>query len=599
MNRRIFLKCLAMAYPMAHSSKLLANIVYDNINTTVKKLVIKLSSPGRFGFYVDYSERSTLGEHIFYVCRTHGTEGVVSVDYSTYGDTHSNASGTLTWQDGEADIKSFKVDVSTKLDGEHRVVAQLSNPTNGGVLHNGNYTRAYGVIDDDTIALNSDAVFFDADAGVNGDGSQSKPFDNIYDAIKNVGSKRYIYGKGTVVPDGSNSVNPNGGGGFVDCIILPTGRSGENTRMYIRNWPGNTLMISGGAATNKIGFYSDGGTNYNVSNFITFRGLGFSRLNASGSKYAEGGGIGYFKNGGKGINIEHCVFDDIDGSTNTSAFNAYKVDGAKIWRSTSNNIKVNGSNTNTNAGGLCLYYGASNLSFQRCETANAGAGFYFKGMDSGTVLPVVRFCKIKTRVGIDYGYGSSNGHANYGVVQGNLFKGCTTYYALYQRGASSSAEGKFYISNNVFDNCGGGDNGAIYMSHAYGHQIFNNIFYACRKMWDNPVALGSQSDSSRDVVEYADYNHDYGTTSFRYEYLSIHYKTSTDLNSVSGFAGKDTTGSPLFTDVVNGDYTLQPGSPCIGNGVYGTNQGIYLTGIEKLGAGASKRPNAPTGVTVN
>ena len=114
-------------------------------------LSLALSGPGRIGFYIDYSERTSPGEHVFYVCRTHGTEGAVGATYTSYGDAHMVVTGSVSWADGEADIKRFKINVPSKPSpGEHRIWVQLSDPTNGAVLHFGDYTRAYGVIDDGT-----------------------------------------------------------------------------------------------------------------------------------------------------------------------------------------------------------------------------------------------------------------------------------------------------------------------------------------------------------------------------------------------------------------------------------------------------------------
>ena len=106
-------------------------------------LSLVISTPGRIGFYCDYSELSDAGTHTFYICRTHGTAGTVSVNYSTAGDTHTAVSDTLTWLDGEADIKTVTVPVSASdLSvhaaaglGEHRIILSLSNPLGGAVLH--------------------------------------------------------------------------------------------------------------------------------------------------------------------------------------------------------------------------------------------------------------------------------------------------------------------------------------------------------------------------------------------------------------------------------------------------------------------------------
>ncbi len=575
MKRRVLPRGLALLFFAICIWPASAN-ASDNSSTLAKRLKINLTTHGRIGFYVDYSERSSVGEHTFYVCRTHGTAGRVSADYATHGDPHQNVSGALVWEDGDASIKSFTAKVLTKSDGDHRIYARLSNANGGVVLHNGGNTIAYGVIEDETIAADSNAVFFDAEATTNGVGAQSNPYNNIYDAIANVGSKRYIYGKGVVTPDGTNT---NVEGGF-KCITPPASRPNEEARVYVRNWPGFKLIVDGAGLSDCNGFYAKGGQSY-----LTYRGIEFRDLDVTGvPRFNNGAAIFHHYGNSKMINIERCSAVNVNGTTNDGAYMLWGVDGGKIWRCTSSNIQNNGSNSHQNTAGV-FYYSSTNLSIQRCEFSNSGCGIFMKRMNAGDVVAVVRFNIIKdTNVGVRFGYGSSVQEPNYGIVQSNLFKNCATYTAIQHTGASPDQAGKHWICNNVFDNCGGGDNGAIRSTDTYDQQIFNNIFFNCRKMWDMPEKTSRQSDTTAAVLEYADYNHEFGTGRMHYEYLSLAYKSSSRLNAASGFGANDSSGNPLFIDARNDNYTLSARSPCVNNGVDGASQGIYLTGIEVLGA---------------
>ncbi len=597
MERRTFLKSLTLTIPALYFRPSLV-LSASNVTAILRNLDIPLSTAGRLSFYVDYSERSTLGDHTFYICRTHGTSGRVTVSYATYGDSHNTASGNFTWEDGEADIKSFTANVSSKPNGDHRIYAKLSSPTGGAVLHNGVKTIAYGVIDDGTIASDSDAVFADFSAASNGTGTRANPYNNPYDAIANVGSKRYIYMKGTHVPNGTN-LTPNG----AYTISPPTTRTSELTRVYIRNWPGASCVIDGAGQTNCLGVYTKGGESYQ-----TYRGIDFTNLNVTGtSGFNNGSAIFYHYGNSTDINIEFCTANNINGTTNNQAYGLWGVDGGKVWRSTSDNIQTSGSNTNQNTAGL-FYYSATNLSVQRCEFSNSASGAFCKRMNAGDVVAAFAFNIFKTRIGIRYGYGSTVQEPNFGIVRGNLFKDCTWYTGIQHTGASANQAGKNWICNNVFDNCGGGDNGAIHSKDTYDNQIFNNIFYNCRKMWDIPEKVQNQSNTSKNQIEYADYNHEYGTTFNRYEYLSVYYKTSAALYAATGLGGNDSSGYPGFTNPSKDDYTLETGSPCAGTGISGTDKGIYLTGIEKLGLSGigntsgdqkGKIPKSPTALTTN
>jgi len=549
-----------------------------------KAMSINLTTAGRVGFYIDYSERTSPGEHKFYVARTHGTEGEVSVDYATLGDVHTTTSGTLTWADGAADIKYFYVTVPSKTAGEHRMYAQLSNPTNGAVLHFGDYTRAYGVIDDGTIASDSDAVFYDADAVMNGVGTQASPYDNIYDALNNVGSKRYVYGKGVTIPNGTHTCSP-GGSGAADCIKIFIHRESEEERLYIRNWPGFTWAVDGGGSTTSAGFYVAWGQSYH-----TYKGIDFQNLNASAAVNTNGFGIFYRYGGSIGINIEGSTADNINGASgnNNGAYMLWGVDGAKVWRSTTNNIQTNGDNTNGNTAGVYSYDG-KNISVQRSEMTNSHNSIYHKRTVLGDVSTSVRFNILNTANGVHYGASGGSGVSHsFTVVQSNIFKGCAKSGIDHWPGSNDIFMGeKHWWVSNVFDGCGSGERAAITFKQGYSAQIFNNIFIDSRKVWADFM----DKSAIKPDVEYADYNHEEGTTltSQRYEWRGINYSNAADLFADSGFSANDSQGDPLFTSRATNLYSLQVDSPALEKGVDGTDKGLYLAGIEKIGvAGIGK-----------
>ncbi len=554
------------------------------VAATQKAMSLSLSSAGRVGFYIDYSERSTVGTHTFYVCRTHGTSGAVSVYWASYGDTHTNASGVLAWADGEADIKVITVAVLTKADGDHRIYVKLMGPIGGAVLHFGEtHTTAYGVIDDGTVAADSDAVFYDSTVTPgNGTGTAADPYGSIYDAISNVGSKRYIYGKGTTVPDGTNTAQPAGGAqGTTQCILAPATRTGESDRLYVRNWPGYTWTIDGTGTTNTGGFYTETGESWH-----TYRGIAFTNLDNSSQTYVQGFGIFYRYSSPSGINVELCAADTINGATgtNSGAYMVWGVDGSKIWRCTSNNIQENGNNASQNTSGIYTYSG-KNISVQRCEITNSYSAAYQKRIETDYDVSInFRFNRASTsNVGVLYHAAASTGaQHSYTVVQGNIFKGCAQEGIDHEPGTGVTTKRgeKHWWCNNVFDSCGSGEQGAIYFTKADGTEIFNNIMLNCRKVW----AEFADNSANGMTVEYADYNIEYGTvlTSQRYEWEAGNYTTAALLYAASGLANNDQDADPTFVDTT--DYVLDAGSPAIGGGVGGVDCGVYLIGPEVIGA---------------
>ncbi|WP_405230024.1 hypothetical protein [Lentisalinibacter sediminis] len=581
MKRRTFLAGAALSFGATFTGLLRPSLAHASTGTagTFEPLRLALSTPGRLGFYVDYSERTTTGIHTFYVCRTHGTTGTVSVDYSTSGDAHTAATGTFTWRDGEADIKFFTVEVPTKEPGIHRINANLSNATGGAVLHFGEkHTTAYGVIDDGSIS--SDAVFFDTSATTSGTGSVSEPYNNIYDAISNAGTRRYIYGTGTVTVDGTNLDRPFGQ--TVQCISPPASRAGESDRLCIQQWPGKqALIVQGdGASNNQAGFLT---ATPAKGSWITYRGISFRNLSQTDSG-GFGGGIGYiYSANGTGVNIERCSFENIDAGDNVAAIMPWGATGWKIWRCTANNIQVKGSTSNQNATGLLQTYDGASISIQRCRMSNCSSGTFHKrianaGVDVSLNLRFNHFIGCIARYSASGLDGASH---SFSVVQGNLFQNITGYGAIHHltRNPDNVGQKAGWWCNNIFDSCGSGEIAAIHTQMANGAAIFNNIMLNCRRVWTDIIDESPNSD-----IEFADNNVEFGTTySQKYEWRGIDFSSAPELHAAAGFEGNAVSADPQFQNIRNGNYRLSPTSPALTAGVGGSSAGIFLTGAEIVG----------------
>jgi hypothetical protein len=575
--------------------------ILDGSNPTVLRtsaasvvaMSLGLTTAGRLGFFIDYSERTTVGTHTFYVARTHGSTNAVSVDYSTGGDGHTNVSGTLTWADGELDIKSFTVAVtsseltnhqSTLGLGEHRIVARLSNPTGGSILHFGvEETKSYGVIDNSVLASDANAVFYDSSAAGVGTGTQADPYNNAVTAIQNIGSKRYLYGRGITVTD-STYTDTIAGSSPVECLPAPANRLNESERVFIRNWPGSTWGITG-TGTSSAGFFAENG-----ESFCTYKGLDF--FDMDNTTAAAGFGVWYRNGNSASINIEGCTASNLNGQVgdNHGGYMIWGGDGGKIWRCTADNIQNGGDNQNPNTA-LFLTYNAVNISIQRCEVTNAACLVYHKRvLEALTVSTSVRFCVDQTPYGVNYGTNADNGppHAHT-IVQCNVFlpMGVSNTGIVHNPGSQgqngSNNGGKHWFCNNVFYGRGSGEKAAIHGRQMYGAAIFNNIMLDCQKVWADFL----DSSTLGPEIEFADFNCEFGTasTSQKYEWKGVNYANAALLNADnSAYAGNDINQDPLFVDAVNGDFTLQVGSPALNNGISNTQQGLYLSDFYTIGA---------------
>ena len=552
---------------------------------------LSLTTAGRLGFFIDYSELSAAGTHTFYVARTHGSTGAVGVTYTTGGDAHSSTTGSINWANTDMGVKSFTVEVTsaqltthqtTNGLGEHRIWAVLSSPTGGGVLHFGTaHTRAYGVIDNNVLASDANAVFYDSAASA-GTGTQASPYNNVYTAIANIGTKRYLYGKGTTTVTNANTAVV-GGGNTSNVLPVPPTRTGEADRVYVRNWSGSTWTVTG-TGTVSAGFFTTSGESYQ-----TYKGIDF--LNLDNSTAANGFGIFYLYGGSIGINTEICTADDINGKagSNNAAYMPWGVDGGKVWRCTSNNIQENGSNVGGNTAMFETYDGV-NISIQRCEATNSSYMVHHKRVLAPfTVSTSVKFCKDTTQNGILYGASGSSGVPHsYTIAQCNLFLPTTGSARAVRHNPGTGNNGtnnatKHWWCNNVFYQRGSGAESSIQFKQAYDAIIFNNIYLESRRLWNEETDTSAKGP----VMEYANYELHFGTTlaGFVYEYQGIPYGTAAELQAVrSDFAVNDAIANPLFTNAVNGDFTLQGGSPALTGGVDGTQQGLYLGNFYTVGA---------------
>lgn len=562
------------------------------------ELTLTVPTAGRLGMYQDYSELNVPGNHVFYVNRTHGTSGQVSVDYATSGDTHTTVSGTLTWQDGEADIKTVTVPVTsgnlsthdTAGLGEHRIVLTLSNATGGAVLHrdatSGNWTRAYGIIDSSTmIASDTNAWFFNADAGSDGTGTQASPF-NTWGSLRsaqNTTKKRYIYMRGTYVPE-DIWIDMDSGGASM-------GGSSEATRTYIMQWPGQTLTITSDAGADHRGFYSDSSGN---NDYITWKNITFNGLSNINQTSNGPGFCWRARTTNAGWTIENCsVVDHVQGqnSGQASIFLEGNPVGANVYKT----LIQNPQRANGNPGVGIESYDGGTHSVTSCTFTNSTGIYQKDAPQTGEFGMTVRHCVFGPEANLFLDNLGTNPDPTYQIVQGNIFY----YYTqnIYTKSALNFARGTgaasgtggagIWMVGNIIAGSGGnnGNNFSVLFDyHESGITVFNNIWvdgYGFMHHW------GTTSGNDIEALEFLNYNHSNNVPVagvYRWEFGADGYTTTTAFNTATGFAANHSTGDPLFNNLAGYDVTLKAGSPCIGTGVSGTDKGAYLTGAEQIGA---------------
>lgn len=146
------------------SKEIEIDIIDDKITEDDEAFIVRLSNPQDAGFVetptatVTIEDNEVPGQIAFAkaayevgekdgsltvtVVRTGGKDGVVSVDYTTAdGDAQAGVdfqatSGTLTWQDGDLEPKTFEIRVNDDqiIEGDKEFFVVLSNPTNRAEL---------------------------------------------------------------------------------------------------------------------------------------------------------------------------------------------------------------------------------------------------------------------------------------------------------------------------------------------------------------------------------------------------------------------------------------------------------------------------------
>jgi hypothetical protein len=555
---------------------------------------LSLTTAGRLGFFIDYSELETVGTHNFYVTRTHGSQGAVGCTWTAYdsADGAQLATGSLSWANHSLDVLSFQVPVTSKPAGDHRIYVLLSNPTGGAALHHGDSTIAYGIIDDDTIAT-SNAIFIDADAVTNGTGTQASPYNNWYSARDAVlTTTRVVYIKGLMVPDSTDDDYASLTVKHLKLSSTFEGRASESQRLVIRNWPNFVGGINGNGQDEVAGFLINSGESFTDSvEYITFKGLTITNLRN------EAGGIIFGRCeairllGGLSQPVGHVTGERLTISNLLSGSNAAtavwyneQAHSLKMWGCTiTNTLYANKDTLNLLA---FETYGTPNCSIQNNFFSDTAGGIFEKeGLKSGVGIGMtVRFNVINSGqiyVSTQGGSPLMDWHIfSHNILNSTKETSHSTPVNLRQS-STSFITTKTQIYNNVFYDYDYSSLGHITVGSAgyEGLIMFNNMFHES----DDAIRI----QPGTDAPEYWDYNFYQNNVLTRQPRVANREFPQIDLatlQSTSSYEQNAVTGNPVFVDVVNGNFTLAENSPAISGGLSGTTMGAFAQDFIKIGA---------------
>jgi len=469
---------------------------------------LSLTTAGRLGFFIDYSELETVGTHNFYVTRTHGSQGAVGCTWTAYdsADGAQLATGSLSWANHSLDVLSFQVPVTSKPAGDHRVYVLLSNPTGGAALHHGEHTVAYGIIDDDTIAT-SNAIFIDADAATNGTGTQASPYNNWYSARDALlVTDRYIYIKGLMIPDTTDGSAPSARVTAKHFGLKTTfdGRTSEAQRLVIRNWPNFVGGITGNGDTDTAGFLLDGASIYTDNiRYVTFKKLSVLDIeNADEGSFflRTKGGAGVIDN----ITAENITIDGLIAGRTSAIAVWYSEEGSnfKMWRWDVKNTDYSTDEPSNLHAFQC--YRTYNVSIQRCTFHPTAGGAYEKEGIAGEAK-VGMSLRFNVFDGPQVQFSTQGGiqSQDFQIIQNNIFSNVFEPPAFstlleFTMSSTNTTSTKQLVSNNVFYNYDNNFSLTVTRVGWAGFIIYNNIFHEVDRGW--------RFSAGTTPPEYADYN---------------------------------------------------------------------------------------------
>ncbi len=382
--------------------------------------------PDDFGGSIDFIDaimlaNSTGETHTITLERYHGSEGAVSVSYQSYGDSHTNIAGSVSWAAGEIGRKSFEITIpAQQQQGEHKVYIDLSNPTGNARLGRDDFSRMYIITDNDSEAPN--AIWVDSSNGNNqNNGSKNSPVKTISDAILKAdeASVNTVYLKSGIF-DMSNEV-------IIDSLgrqgygVQLTKRSGESDRLTIRSAPGQSAILDGIDNTNydRYGFFANE-RSANTGDYITLSNLTIRNVV---------GGLVHRYTDAKNVIILNTDISNLDGprGNNVSGVALWGVLSGIIFNNKIDKSRVDGER---NGNGACIQtYWGRNLFIQQNTLSDCSDGIYHKRSPQDTqgnqfTSAIIRRNLVKDVNGVvHFGIqgGQSPGHS-YSLVSQNIFK---------------------------------------------------------------------------------------------------------------------------------------------------------------------------------
>lgn len=345
------------------------------------------------------------------------------------------------------------------------------------------------------------------------------------------------------------------------AIEPASGGSSEDTRVIIRNYPGEPVVIDGGNAPTEAIL----GTWYG-KDYITFKGL-----TIKGLVVIEG--------------TDHTIVEDCDISVGGES-GAGMSFGCVLWIENTFNVTIRNNRIHNNSiqGGsgddLIYEYDCNKLVLENNEIYDGVAGGIALKDNPENVTVRYNYIHDVALSGI-WCANQDTGH-NIRIYQ-NIFKDCNTDHNT-ERGCIRTLIDALdmQIYNNIFDGC---NNAGIFVPTGtrFSWSSWNNIFI---NPSDHFVMIRTDWSASLDDIDYMDHNIYHGDGMW---YDGSQRTTLAGWQAGTGSDASASTQDPLL----NEDYTLQQGSPALGvdrqdyDGDGDTTEtipmGLYISGDEVIG----------------